>query len=91
MQTFAPFSPLHAIAVATIALVCAAAIAWRRRRGDGPAARRAEAGVAGAYLVLWAGTFLWLPTRPDFAPATDLPLQLCHWTAFTAALALATR
>ncbi|HVF63837.1 MAG TPA: TIGR02206 family membrane protein [Casimicrobiaceae bacterium] len=87
MQTFSAFSALHAIVVGVIAATLIVAVVIRRRV-DAVAAAMAERTVGIAYLAIWCGTFLWLPTRPDYNPATDHPLQLCHWAAVCAALML---
>ena len=75
--------------LAGIAVGLVLAIRWRRA-ADPALARRAERNVGTLYLCLWAGTFVWLQTQPDYDPTTDWPLQLCHWAAAAAALALIT-
>lgn len=90
MQTFTPWSWLHLLTVGVIAAGLALAVVLRRRSTDATG-RTAECLVAVAYLIIWAGTFLWLPQRPDYNPATDTPLQLCHWAAVSAAFALLTQ
>lgn len=65
------------------------AIRWRRE-ADPAIASRIERNVGTLYLCLWGGTFVWLQGQPDYDPATDWPLQLCHWAAAAAALALMT-
>ena len=75
--------------LAAIAVAAAAAVAWRRGR-DERAARRGECLAGYGYLAVWIGTFAWLPTQPDYDATTDWPLQLCHWAAVCASLALIT-
>jgi hypothetical integral membrane protein (TIGR02206 family) len=87
VHTFAAFSALHGGMLVAIALACAASIRWRRRAGD-RAATRIERAVGSAYLVVWAGTFVWLRAQPDYDATTDWPLQLCHWTAALCAVSL---
>ncbi len=86
MEKFAPFSPLHAAALATIAVVTWAAVRAARRG----AAPRVERAVGLAFIATWIGVHGWwlLPAR--FDPLTTLPLQMCHWTALAAGLYLAT-
>ena len=83
-----PYSWLHAAMLASIALLSTVAIAARRQARHPGAARSLECAVAALYLGMSIGTFVWLRTQPDFDAATDRPLQLCHWTAVVAALAL---
>lgn len=87
MQTFSAWSALHVGMLAAIAAGLAVAVILRRGSAG---ARRVEQAVALAYLVLWVGTFVWLHRQPDYDPTTDWPLQLCHWAAVSAALALLT-
>jgi hypothetical integral membrane protein (TIGR02206 family) len=91
MQTFTAYSTLHGGMVALIAALMLVAIAIRRRRE--PSAHPAspfELAVATGYLALWVGTFGGYAIDPGRDPATDYPLQLCHWAAVIAALALLT-
>jgi len=90
VQTFTPWSWLHLATVAAIGAGLLAAV-LARRRADDATGQTVERIVAVAYLAIWVGTFLWLPTRADYNPATDTPLQLCHWAAVSAAFALLTR
>jgi hypothetical integral membrane protein (TIGR02206 family) len=71
-----------------IGMACALAVFARRRARNETLASILEAIVGVAYLVMWVGTFVWLRVQPGFDPATDRPLQLCHWAAVAAALAL---
>jgi hypothetical integral membrane protein (TIGR02206 family) len=90
VQTFTAWSVLHVAMLAAIAVGLAVAVALRRRSTDATA-RSVERALAIVYLVLWTATFVWLHGQPDYDPATDWPLQLCHWAAVTAALALLTQ
>jgi hypothetical integral membrane protein (TIGR02206 family) len=90
VQTFTAWSVLHVAMLAAIAASLAVAVTLRRRSADATA-RRFERAVGAAYLVLWAATFVWLHRQPDYDPTTDWPLQLCHWAAVAAALALLTQ
>ena len=75
--------------LAGIAIGLVLAIRWRR--GAEPMlARRVERNAGTLYLCVWAGTFVWLQGQADYDPTTDWPLQLCHWAAAAAALALLT-
>lgn len=90
MQTFTAWSVLHVAMLAAIAACLAVAVTLRRRSVDATA-RFVERATGGAYLVLWAATFVWLHHQADYDPTTDWPLQLCHWAAVAAALALLTQ
>lgn len=70
-----------------LAALWAIAIVLRRRAHETRAAL-IESAVGVLYLMVWVGTFVWLRTQSSFDPATDRPLQLCHWTGIAAALAL---
>ena len=91
VQSFAAHTPLHALVLATIATVTALAVVVRRRRPPWPLTPgRFERAIGGGYLLLWIGTFTWLLFPPQHDPPTTYPLQLCHWAAAIAALALLT-
>lgn len=91
METFAAYSLLHAVVLATIAALTATAIAIRRRRPPFPLpAGPIERTIGFAYLALWIGAFVWLRVGPLYDPATTYPLQLCHWCGAAAALVLIT-
>ncbi len=87
MDKFAPFSPLHAAALAAVAAATWAAV----RAGRRGAARRVERAIGLAFVATWVAVHGWwlLPAR--FDATTTLPLQMCHWTALAAGLYLATQ
>ena len=87
MQKFEPFSPLHAAALATIAVATWAAVRGARAGG----AARVERTIGVAFIAVWVAVHGWwlLPAR--FDATTTLPLQMCHWTALAAGLYLATQ
>ncbi len=76
--------------LAAIGVLAAVAVNIRRRYPS-TAPLRVERAVGAGYLLIWAGTFVLLRKSADFDPHTDWPLQLCHWAAVCAALALITR
>lgn len=88
MDAFRAHSPLHFAVLATIALATWGAIALRRRR-DAARILPAERAVAGGYLLLWVGSFVWLNVGPRHDPLTTWPLQMCHWVAALDAVVLA--
>lgn len=88
MESFRPFSPLHALVLVLIALGTTVAIVVRRRRPPDAAPGRVERAIGLGYLALWTGTFVWLLFPPKHDPATTYPLQLCHWVAAGAGLVL---
>jgi hypothetical integral membrane protein (TIGR02206 family) len=90
VQVFTPWSWLHWTMLAGIGGLVFLAIRWRRAT-DPALAGRIERNLGTLYLCIWAGTFVWLQGRPDYDPKTDWPLQLCHWAAVAAALALITQ
>jgi hypothetical integral membrane protein (TIGR02206 family) len=87
VEKFQPFSPLHAAALAAIAVATFAAVRGARR-GPSPAVERA---IGVAFVATWFAVHGWwlLPAR--FDATTTLPLQMCHWTALAAGLYLATQ
>lgn len=88
METFRMFSAAHALVLAGILALTAAAVAAARHR---PPPRAAERAVGWAYLAAWATTYAYLLFSPLHDPARTYPLQLCHLTALAAALLLVTR
>ncbi len=89
MDSFAAYSALHFLAVATIAGLTGWAIRDRRRRPPVPVPTGPlERTVGYAYLVLWIGAFVWLRFGPLYDPPTTWPLQLCHLCAAAAAIVL---
>jgi len=91
MDTFRPFSALHAGALCAIACCIALAVFLARRRGPGPLPGAVERAVGWAYVAAWATTFTFLAFPPLAEPAKTYPLQLCHWTGLAAAAYLITR
>jgi hypothetical integral membrane protein (TIGR02206 family) len=91
VQTFEVFSGMHLAAVATVAAVTTLAIAVRRRRPPDPLPTGPVEGAVGyAFMLFWAGGFLYLRLGPLYNPETTYPLQLCHWVSLSAAVVLVT-
>lgn len=82
------FSGMHALVLAAIFLLTAASIRISR---PGPDPSRTERAVGYAYLGAWFTTYAFLLFPPLHEPAKTYPFQLCHLTAFAAALLLITR
>jgi hypothetical integral membrane protein (TIGR02206 family) len=97
MESFRMFSGLHAIVLATIFGLAAAAIFAARRSADPwrvertSRTARVERAVGLAYLGAWLTTYTFLLFPPLHEPAKTYPFQLCHLTALAAALLLITR
>jgi hypothetical integral membrane protein (TIGR02206 family) len=87
VETFAPFSALHAVTIAAIAIGIAALV-LAARRGSG-AARALATGLGVFYVVAWIGVHGWRNLPPQFDPMRTLPLQMCHLAALAGGLYLA--
>jgi hypothetical integral membrane protein (TIGR02206 family) len=91
MEIFRAFSPLHAGAVALIAVLTLAAILVRRRRPPEPLAPGPIERVVGlGFLAMWLTTYAYLLFPPLRDLPTTLPLHMCHLAAATAPLVLLT-
>ena len=91
MDTFRAFSGLHAAALGAIAALAVLAILRARASGvSTPPASPAERAVGLAYLAAWLATYAWFVQSPLHDPLKTYPLQMCHLTAFAAALLLVT-
>lgn len=89
MESFRAFSAWHYAMLLAIGLVLALAIALRRRRPPDPwASGPIERTVAFGYLGVWIASFVWLRFSRYYDPLTTYPLQMCHWCAVVAAVAL---
>ncbi len=91
METFQPFSLLHAAALAAIALATWVAVAAVRQAGPRGAPTRAERALGIAFILVWLAVHGWWLVPPRLDPTRTLPLQMCHLTALAAGLYLATR
>ncbi len=84
MERFAPFSALHAVTIAAIAIAIAALVLAARR---GSATARALATALGVcYVLAWIGMHGWRNWPPQFDPMRTLPLQMCHLAALAGGL-----
>jgi len=88
MDAFRMFTGLHALVLASILALTAAAIAAGRRARD---ARPVERAVGWAYAAAWLTTYAFLLFPPLHDPAKTYPLQLCHLAALSSAALLVTR
>lgn len=84
MESFAPFSTLHAATVAGIGLATAALV-LAARRGSG-VARALATGLGVFYVVAWIGMHGWRNLPPQLDPMRTLPLQMCHLAALAGGL-----
>jgi hypothetical integral membrane protein (TIGR02206 family) len=91
VETFEPFSLLHAAAVLAIVLATVAAIRAARRDGDRQASSATERAIGIAFVVTWLAVHGWWLLPPRLDPVKTLPLQMCHWAALGAGFYLATR
>ncbi len=84
METFAPFSAVHAVTIAAIAIGIAALVLAARR---GSRLARALATALGVgYVLAWIGVHGWRNLPPQFDPYLTLPLQMCHIAALAGGL-----
>jgi hypothetical integral membrane protein (TIGR02206 family) len=84
VETFAPFTSLHAATIAGIALLIAALVLAARR---GSRLARALATALGVgYVLAWIGVHGWRNLPPQFDPYLTLPLQMCHIAALAGGL-----
>jgi len=84
VETFAPFSTLHAVTVAAVGLATVALVLAARR--DGRAARAFAKGLGVFYVVAWIGVHGWRMLPPQLDPTQTLPLQMCHLAALAGGL-----
>ena len=89
MDTFVPYSALHAVAVAVCALLIAAP-ALTGRRLHRPAEMRLRRTLAFLAVAYWLAYNIWW-NRHGLDPRTGLPLQLCDINGLIAPLALIAR
>jgi hypothetical integral membrane protein (TIGR02206 family) len=88
VETFVPFSALHAVTIAVSGLLIAA-LALAARRGS-RLARAFAKGLGVAYVVAWLGVYGWRNVPPQFDAMRTLPLQMCHLAALAGGLYFAT-
>jgi hypothetical integral membrane protein (TIGR02206 family) len=89
METFHPFTLVHGLALAAIAIAAVLAIrAARRVAGD---CATAERRIGTAFVWTWIAFHGWWLLPPRFDALTTLPLQMCHLAALGAGLYLVTR
>ena len=91
MDTFRMFSGLHAVVIATICALSAAAILVARRTPLPPGPTATERAIGIGYLAAWVTTYSFLLFPPLHEPAKTFPFQLCHLNALAAAALLVTR
>ncbi len=91
METFEPFSLLHAAAVLAIVVATVAAIRAARRNGNAEGAGGIERAIGIALIVTWLAVHGWWLAPPRLDPVKTLPLQMCHWAALAAGFYLVTR
>lgn len=84
MNTFAPFTALHAATIAGLALAITGLV-LAARRGSRLARGFAQALGIG-YVVAWVGVHGWRNLPPQFDPYLTLPLQMCHLAALAGGL-----
>lgn len=88
MTVFRPYSLLHLLSLAGVAvaiwLFAAAGRAWR----GSPAERRLAVAVAAVTLAFRVGTVIWNYSRPHWSFVEALPLQVCDLAAVACAIAL---
>src|SRR5215212_9647923 len=90
MMDFRPFSPLHLLTVAGLALALAALVAGglaARRNGS---VRRFDVAAGTVILAFWAVYNAYAVVRWGFTWRNSLPLQVCDVTALSAALVFLT-
>jgi hypothetical integral membrane protein (TIGR02206 family) len=84
VETFAPFSTMHALTVAGTGLAVAALVLPARRGNR--TARAFARGLGVFYVVSWIGVHGWRALPPQLDPTQTLPLQMCHLAALAAGL-----
>lgn len=90
MDTFRPFSGMHAATVAALLVVTLAAVVLRRRRAHDAPPARGEIAFAGFILALWVGATVWRLLPGHFDPRYSFPFQLCNLTSLAVPLVLLT-
>jgi hypothetical integral membrane protein (TIGR02206 family) len=91
VETFEPFSLLHAAAVLAIVLATVAAIRAARQNRRARGAFGAEHAIGIAFIATWLAVHGWWLLPPRLDPVKTLPLQMCHWAALASGFYLATR
>ena len=90
LETFRPFSWMHAASLAGLLGVTLVAVSLRRRRAAGAPATGGEIVFAAIVLVLWLGVTVGRLLPPHFDSRYSLPLQLCNLTSLAVPLVLFT-
>lgn len=89
LDTFAPFSVVHAGAVVAVATTAIVMGRWRRRLGDGAAGRRSDWRVAAVGLAIWAAVQIAEVVR--FRVDFSIPIHICDVVSFVAPFAVWSR
>jgi hypothetical integral membrane protein (TIGR02206 family) len=84
VSTFAPFSALHWVTIAAIAIAIVALVLAARRGSR--LARGLATGLGAGYVLAWIGVHGWRNLPPQFDPYLTLPLQMCHLAALAGGL-----
>jgi hypothetical integral membrane protein (TIGR02206 family) len=90
LDTFRPFSWMHAASLAGLLGVTFAAVFLRRRRHHDAPPARGEITFAVFILLLWVGVTVWRLLPGHFDPRYSFPLQLCNLTSLAVPLVLLT-
>ena len=91
MQSFRPFSIMHAVVVLVFVALTTGLVLLRRRVRGTPAAGAIDRGVTAAAVAVWLFTTL-VPLLPRlYDPKWSLPLHVCDFATLAVPVALATR
>jgi hypothetical integral membrane protein (TIGR02206 family) len=90
LDTFRPFSWMHAATLAALLGVTLAAVVLRRRRHHEAPPAWGETAFAVLILALWVGVTGWRLLPGHFDPRYSFPLQLCNLTSLAVPLVLLT-
>jgi len=91
VESFQPFTFIHAAAVAVIALATLAAVTTARRRPRRARPTATERAIGITFTLVWITVHGWFLVPPQLDPARTLPLQMCHLNALASGAYLATR
>jgi hypothetical integral membrane protein (TIGR02206 family) len=90
LDTFRPFSWLHAASLAGLLAITFAAVAMRRQRDPEAPPSRWEKGWVAFTVLLWIGVNGWQLLPGRFDPRYSYPFQLCDLVSLAVPLALLT-
>ena len=88
METFRPFSWMHAAVVAVFILTTAALVVLRRGMGNSPRAAVLDRGVAAVAWAVWVFTTVVLLLPGVYDPYWTLPLHVCDFAILAVPLAI---